>query len=344
MNTEQRIIVSLVTWNSAQYLAELLQSLKAQTLQSLELLVTDNASTDDTVVRLSELLPTLPFPATLFREKENMGFARAHNHHIREAIRRKAKFFMIINPDCILEAHACALLLQTLEGHDRAGSAGGKILRARFVMRNGLTELQKLPTIDSTGLLVTRARQWKERGYGEEDRGQYAEGDVFGVTGAFALYRLRALMDTGLMLSGRREFFDEDFFSYKEDIDLGWRLQLFGWSARYTPHAIAWHHRTFGSDRRNLVPARLRALSWRNHFFVLLKNDDMTLAHLPLLFMRECAKFFWILFREPATLQLFPSIFIVWATLFRKRQWIMRHRRVSPEEMRLRFRSSRSSS
>lgn len=344
--TDHRIIVSLVTWNSAAYLEPLFASLRAQTEQSLELLITDNASTDDTVVLLSDAIANLPFPVTFFREKENTGFAKAHNHHIREAIRRKARFFFVVNPDCVIEPHAIALLVQALESHDRAGSAGGKILRAQFLTENGLTTLQKLSTIDSTGLLMTRARQWKERGHGEEDRGQYTEGPTLGVTGAFALYRVRALVDTAFKQEGKREFFDEDFFSYKEDIDLAWRLQLFGWSAWYTPHAIAWHHRMFGRTRRRFVAPWLRALSWRNHFFLLIKNDDFRPWYsLILIFLRECAKFFWIIFLEPAPLpRLLPSIIRLWGTMRIKRQWIMQHRRQDRRAMLQTFRLFRLSS
>ncbi|MDO8582165.1 MAG: glycosyltransferase family 2 protein [bacterium] len=342
---EHRLIISLVTWNSSHYLEQLFVSLRQQTEQNLELLVTDNASTDDTVLRLSELLPTLPYPATLFREKENIGFAHAHNHHIREAVRRKARFVLVVNPDCILEEHACAILLDAMMHNDRLGSIGGRILRAQFVTTDGLTTLQKLSTIDSTGLVMTRSRMMRERGYGESDRGQYREGPVLGVSGAFVLYRLRALVDVSMRREGHREFFDSDFFSYKEDADLAWRLQWFGWLSWYTPKAVAWHHRTFGRERRNRVPAYLRALSWRNHFFLLIKNDDRKnfLHDAPLIFFRECVKLFWILLREPRTVQLFPSLIRLWSTMLQKRRWIMSHRRQSPAAMRQMFRSFRSS-
>lgn len=366
---EHRLIISLVTWNSSHYLEQLFVSLRQQTEQNLELIVTDNASTDDTVLRLSELLPTLPYPTTLFREKENIGFARAHNHHIREAIRRKARFILVVNPDCILEEHACAILLEAIAHDDRLGSVGGKILRAQFTpleaarpkgpsgapararpltgfsTTDGLTTLQKLSTIDSTGLVMTRSRMWRERGYGESDHGQYREGPVLGVSGAFVLYRVRALLDASMRRDGYREFFDNDFFSYKEDADLAWRLQWFGWSSWYTPRAVAWHHRTFGRERRDRVPAYLRALSWRNHYFLLTKNDDgkNLFADAHLIFFRECVKLFWILLREPRTLQLFPSLIRLWPLMLQKRRWIMRHRRQSSETMRQMFRSFRSS-
>lgn len=342
----RRLIISLVTWNSSHYLDQLFASLRQQTEKNLELLVTDNASTDDTVLRLSELLATLPYPTTLFREKENTGFARAHNHHIREAIRRKALFIFVVNPDCVLEEHACIVLLEAMMHDGRIGSVGGKILRAQFQVADGLTTLQKLPTIDSTGLVMTRARLWRERGYGEDDRGQYREGPVFGVSGAFVLYRLRALVDVSLRQGGHREFFDSDFFSYKEDADLAWRLQWFGWSSWYTPSAIAWHHRTFGRERRDRVPAILRALSWRNHLFLIMKNDDPKnfLRDAPLILFRECVKLFWILLREPRTLQLFLSLIRLWPSMFEKRRWIMQHRRQSPATMRNMLRSFRLSS
>lgn len=344
--SEKRVLISLVTWNSAAYLPALFDSLRTQTEQSLELVITDNASTDGTVPLISELIPTLPFPTTLFREEVNTGFARAHNHHIREAIRRKSRFVFIVNPDCILEAHTIAILADTMAQHDRVASVGGKILRAHFVVRDGLTTLEKTSTIDSTGLVATRAHQWKERGYAEEDRGQFAEGLILGVSGACVLYRVRALLDVAYARQGKREFFDEDFFSYKEDVDLAWRFQLFEWSAWYTPHAIAWHHRTFGAERRARVSSTLRALSWRNQYFVFLKNNDWLsdIGGTLLTFFRECVKFFWIFLKEITTLRLLPSFIYLWVPMLKKRRWIMQHRKRSPQEMREVFRTFRSSS
>lgn len=326
----KRVILSLVTWNSEKHLDHLFQSLAAQTYTHCELLMTDNNSSDGTERVVGDWIPKLPFPTTFFRGETNIGFARGHNQHIQRAIQRRATFVLVINPDLILESHALEILVQFLEQHPDVGSAGGKLFRASFQHERGIPELSKERIFDSAGIVMTRARRFFERGEGEEDRGQFVEGPVFGISGAFVLYRLRALVETALPKEGteEREFFDEDFFAYKEDVDLAWRLQRFGWPAWYVPTAVAWHHRAFQKKRRRSIPSAIRALSWRNHLFVLLKNEEKKdfLRAFPLTILRESAKFFWFCCTEWRTLATLPSLFRLWNRIKRKRQWIMEHR------------------
>jgi len=344
---EKRVAISLVTWNSQAYLGTLFESLAQQTYTHCELLVRDNNSLDETRMAIGDGIAKLPFPATLFWEKENSGFAPAHNQNIREAIRRKAHYVLLVNPDCILDPHAIEVLVQAIQHHPRAGSVGGKILQAHFRFREGRTEVEKSSYIDSAGISVSRARRCLDRGQAMRDHGQFPEGAVFGNSGAFVLFRVRALIDVATPLpDGAKEYFDESFFTYKEDIDLAWRLQLLGWSSWYTPSVLVWHHRTLGEKKRRSVSARLRALSWRNHILLLLKNNDWTTdvfgAFLTIL--RECVKTVWLLTREWRTLSAVPSLFHLWGLMRQKRQWIMEHRRRSPQEMRETIQSFRSSS
>lgn len=332
----KRVVISLVTWNSGKYLRALLESLAAQTYEHCELLIRDNDSRDDTQAIIAEWVPQLRYPATFFREETNTGYARAHNENIREARRRKANYVMVLNPDLVLDAHAVELLQNVLRTHDKVASTGGKVLQAKFQYGNGVAEVRQCDSIDTTGIVVNRSRKTAERGYGRHDHGQYAEGEVFGISGAFALYRLRALYEVGIPIGDDdQEFFDEDFFAYKEDVDLAWRLQLAGWSAWYAPSALAWHHRTMGEMKRQIVPARLRAFSWRNNWLTLIKNNDWSasFADTLLTVMRELAKLVWICMREWRTFSALPSLLRLWRQMRRKRQWIMEHRRRTPSEM-----------
>ena len=81
-------------------------------------------------------------------------------------------------------------------------------------------------TLDSTGIYFTPSLRHFDRGSGEPDRGAYEHFQyVFGVTGAVALYRRAMIEDVSIC----GEFFDNDFFAYREDADLAWRAQLLGW-------------------------------------------------------------------------------------------------------------------
>lgn len=331
----KRVVISFVTWNSEKYLKTLFQSLQAQTYPHCELLIRDNHSTDDTQAIIAEWIPQLPYPTTLFREEENTGYARAHNANMREAKTRKANYVLVLNPDIVLDAHAIEVMQLALREHDRVASVGGKILQAKFLFGSGVAEVRQCNEIDTTGISLSRKRRSADRGHGKHDHGQYAEGEVFGVSGACALYRLRALYEVATPKGAEsEEWFDEDFFAYKEDVDLAWRLQLFGWSAWYAPKALAWHHRVMGESKRTSVPARLRALSWRNNIFTLVKNNDWAASLDTLLTIaRECAKLTWICLTEWRTLTALPSLLRLTPQMRVKRRWIMEHRKRTPEKM-----------
>src|SRR3989338_8783522 len=87
-----------------------------------------------------------------------------------------------------------------------------------------------------------------------------------------------------------REYFDEDFFCYKEDVDLAWRLGNLGWQFLYTPQAIAYHHRGIGKEKpHGERPTLINYWSYRNHFYTLLKNETWSsfLLHAPLILPYE---------------------------------------------------------
>jgi len=92
-----------------------------------------------------------------------------------------------------------------------------------------------------------------DEGQGQEDHGEFeVPGEVFAVSGQNPIYRRDALLEVAYpsVLDKVGEVFDEDLFMYKEDVDLGWRLRLFGWKAWYEPTAIAWHGRGTSAVKR----------------------------------------------------------------------------------------------
>jgi GT2 family glycosyltransferase len=164
-------------------------------------------------------------------------------------------------------------------GHDATiGIATGKLLRFDRT------------TLDSTGQFLRKNLSPLERGYGEPDTGQYEQSEyVFSSCGAVALYR-RAMLEA-INLDG--EYFDESYSSYYEDLDIGWRAQLFGWKAYYVPSAVAYHYRggglvdfqqkSFWFERLPGVPnvsmtkkpVRLQRQIIKNRYLTLLKNASI---------------------------------------------------------------------
>jgi GT2 family glycosyltransferase len=162
------------------------------------------------------------------------------------------------------------------------------------------------PTIlDSTGLFLNRYRRPYDRGQGEIDKGQYGNSlRVFGACGAAALYRRAMLVDIAL----DDEYFDEDFFTYYEDVDLAWRAQLRGWKGRYASQAVATHVRGWGDTLRkrnnsakdNYGPR----LALRNRYLMILKNDSLInfLIDLPLIILAELPRLFYMAIFAPDAL------------------------------------------
>src|SRR3989338_5617031 len=168
--------------------------------------------------------------------RNNVGFAAGNNIGIRLT---KCVFILCINPDIILTSTFLEIMMKKMKENKNTGAICGKLLRYDSV-HNSKTNI-----IDSTGLIIKRNRRVFDRGQNEKDIGQYdTPEEVFGVSAATALYRKEALEDTKVVIPpsrnatedsrlfnavGGSEYFDEDFFVYKEDVDLSWRLRLAGW-------------------------------------------------------------------------------------------------------------------
>ncbi|MBI4426433.1 MAG: glycosyltransferase family 2 protein [Candidatus Kerfeldbacteria bacterium] len=327
------VSVHLVTWNNRTFIPTLRRSLEAQTRKPDRIIVVDNASTDGTL----ELLDTWP-GIDVLRHTRNLGFARAHNQAIRLS---KADAVVVLNPDVLLEPTCLEVLTQALDTTPQVASVCPKLLRFSLTA-DDLREPVYSDTIDAAGMLLRRSRQVLNRGEGSSDRGQFDQArDVFGAPGVLALYRRTVLDDVAV----NGEYFDEDFFAYKEDVDLAWRCQLAGWRCRYVPAARAYHYRTLSHHRDRLaalVETRgrrsrmLRVLSYRNHLLMLLKNETVGtfLPHGFSITLYELQKLGYALLREWSTLTALPSLFRLLPRMLQKRRLIQRRRRRSTRELR----------
>lgn len=253
-----KISVAIVTWNSAGDLGPCLDSIAAQSRLPDEVLVADNASADAS----AEIARCHPVVSHLESNAENRGFAAAQNQLLR---RTQGDWVLVLNPDVVLGRDFLGTLLARA-GDPRIGTLCGKLLR----LGPGGRRLDP-PRIDSAGIVFTRAFRHLDRGAGEIDRGQWdREEPVFGASGAAALYRREMIADVSL----DGEFFDEDFFAYREDADLAWRAQLLGWDTLYVPAAVAEHVRRVVPERRAALPPELNRYSVRNRFLMRIKNAD----------------------------------------------------------------------
>jgi len=289
-----RLSLHLVTWNSRRYLDQWLASIEQQTIRpQLQVIVVDNASTDGSRDWLTAQ-PSLQ----VIQNQTNRGYAGAHNQAITAST---APFHLIMNPDVILDRRFCEKLL-TAFADPTVGSAGGKVYQLDAWPSSSSQPVQTR-TIDTAGIRRRLWGSWVDRGNGEPDHGQYDQSQqVFGISGALVAFRRQALDD----IQWNTEYFDEDFHSYKEDVDLAYRLQHHGWHAQYVPSAMAYHQRHVSSRNSHLSRVRQRSSaiavqSYTNHLFVSLKNDRWTylLSHSLFLLVYEVAKALSLLILRP---------------------------------------------
>jgi len=259
------VAISLVTHNEAGDLERLLPTLAAQTLRDVELVAVDNASEDGSRAVLAAFQRTGQLPVQMIPSRQNLGFTGGHNRGIEEAIRLGAAWVLVLNADVLLAPDYLERLLEEAErpGNERVGAMTGKILRAEGA------SLEPTGNFDTVGIWMTRAGRHFDLGGGEPDDGRYDRpAEVFGISGCVALYRVAALEDVRISTG----FFDDDFFLYREDVDLAWRLRGRAWTARCVPSACAWHRRRNLPERRRQMSRLSNLHSVKNRFLLRINN------------------------------------------------------------------------
>lgn len=306
------VSVHIVTYNSGQDIVECLEAVLLQSHPIAEVIVVDNASTDQTVDYVRFFAEGVRSECTikLILNETNTGFAPAHNQAIQMT---STDYVLVLNPDVALNRDYVKQLVEYMESHAEIGSATG-----RLVLRSSPQ------TIDSTGLVMNGIWRAFDRGAGE-DVSLYSESqEVFGVSGAAALYSRRMIEH----ISIEGEFFDADFFAYKEDVDVAWRAQLLGWKAYYCADAYGTHERGWKPGGRTTKPLFIRRVSFINRYKMIYKNLSgyRWLRYLPKLIAYEVAVHGYMLLREPSVLGAWGDFVRSLPELRRKRKGVQEKR------------------
>jgi len=232
------ISIIIVNWNTRELLGRCLESVRA-TVRGLssEIIVVDNASTDDSPRMVREKFPQVH----LVENRENVGFAHANNQAIQ---RCTGKYILLLNPDTIVESGALQALVDFLDKHPEAGAAGARILNPDGSLqvsshpRPTLSrELWRLFHFDALlPYAVYPLTKWETN--------QPREVDV--LMGACLLLRKEVLDQVG--------FLDDDYFIYSEEVDLCYRIQRAGWRICWVPQAEVVH---FGGQSTQQVPIEM---------------------------------------------------------------------------------------
>jgi GT2 family glycosyltransferase len=315
----------IVNWNGRRFLQRCIDALSRSTID-VRIIVVDNASSDHSADYVRNTFPDVE----LIEAGHNCGYAAGANMGLRQTGTRYA---LVMNPDVLIEANHLEILRDRLDASPQVGAAQGKLFNvseAEF-----LAGTPSRAVLDSAGHVIRRSRMVVDRGQGEADGPEYSEEvSVFSACGAALFLRCAMLRD----VAPDSNVFNEAFFAYKEDIDLGWRARLCGWDVLYVPTAVAHHVRAvpLSSSAWQSMSLNARRHSWKNHYLLMIRNDRVgdLIRSFPFIAAWEAARIGHALLRDPRVLGAYVDLARVIRTALRARRDIQRRRRVSASHMR----------
>lgn len=223
------VSVIIVSWNTKDILQGCLRSVYKQTQDiSFEVIVVDNASSDDSAMMVKEKFPKV----ILIENTENRGFAAANNQGMRIA---KGRYVLLLNSDTIIIDNALAKIVVFADSHPQAAAVGCRVLNPDKTLQRTCFMFPSILNLLLSSTYLYRIFP-KSRFFGRErmtwwDRSDTREIEV--VTGCFMLVRREAIEQVGMM--------DEQFFMYGEETDWCYRFKQTGWEIIFNPTAEIIH-------------------------------------------------------------------------------------------------------
>ena len=242
------VSIIIVNWNGRIYLPDCLDSLAGQSFRDFEVVLVDNGSVDESVSYVKEYYPWVKLVAL----NKNTGFAAGNNHGLQHAV---GDYIVTLNNDTRVELDWLTVLVRTADTHPDAGMVGCRIC-----------SFDDPDIIDSIGMGICRDgmsrgrfrnRRWSSLKMHEVE-------EILFPSACAALYRRAMIEEIG--------FFDDDFFAYAEDSDLGLRGRLAGWKAVLATRAVVYHKYSRSSGSFSTFKIYLVE---RNHYWVALKNFSL---------------------------------------------------------------------
>jgi len=249
------------TLAAGEVLEACLRALESQTVDEFDVVVIDNSGTGRVQASTSHASPRV----RVIANQRNVGFGAAVNQAFRAST---APYLATLNDDAVADPRWLETLLADAEAHPRIGMFASEV------------RLAGTGTLDSAGMLIACDGSSKQRGHGAPPEKFLEAPEALFPSGSAALYRRAMLEDIGL--------FDESFFLYCEDTDLGLRAQWAGWGCRYVQGAIVEHRYSHSAGRASPLKAYYVE---RNRLYTIVKNFP---AHM--LFVApfaSLARYFW---------------------------------------------------
>jgi GT2 family glycosyltransferase len=230
--------IVIVNYNSTDYLQRCLESIFAQTrITPLHTVVVDNASEDQNFVDLEKTFPEVRF----ILNNQNRGFSAACNQGLRS---KTAAFYLLLNPDCVIEKSAIDRTLSFLAQAPEIGITGCRVNNPDGTLQLACRRRIPRPSVALGKLfglarVFPQSRHFAAYNYGDIDPDEIQE--VEAVSGSFLMFRRELLETIG--------YLDESFFLYGEDLDFCLRATQAGWKVYYYPKAVITHFKRASSTR-----------------------------------------------------------------------------------------------
>lgn len=251
MSSYPKVAVVVLNWNGKKFLEQFLPSVLCSTYPNLEIIVADNASSDNSVSFVKQIFPTV----TIVVNQENYGFARGYNEALKHV---DADYYVLLNSDVEVEHNWIEPVIEAME-HDPLIAVAQPKLKA-FADKGSFEYAGAAGGfIDKYGYPFCRGRIFDSL---EQDNGQYnTPSEIFWASGAAFFIKRKAWLEV--------EGFDADFFAHMEEIDLCWRLKNKGYKIVFCPNSTVYHVGGGTLDAENPYKTYL---NFRNNLAMLLKN------------------------------------------------------------------------
>lgn len=265
----QKVTVVIPNWNGDAYIASCLDSLKAQSIENVPVIVVDNGSTDGSCERIKSQYPWVQ----LIELDQNYGFCKAVNVGIEAA---QTKYVILLNNDIRADKEFIRALLRRAESDEKIFSCQAKML-----------QMDRPDRIDNAGDQYC-ALGWAYTRGKDRPAAEFTEAaQIFSACGGAGLYRKEVFQKIGL--------FDEAHFAYLEDVDIGYRAQICGYENWYEPEALVYHKGSAATGSRHNAFKVFHAS--RNNIYLVYKNMArwQILINLPFLAAGCLIKFLYFL-------------------------------------------------
>ena len=250
MNPQPLLSVIIPNWNGKHFLTECIDSLKEQTFRDFEIILVDNGSTDGSAEFAEKRYGDF---IRIIRNDKNLGFTGGNNVGIQAS---KGEYIVLLNNDTWADPRWLEELAKATRFDPPIRMWGSKV--CSYYQRD---------RIEGVGELIYWDGLCRARGQYEQDHGQYnAMEEILFPPGCGAMYRKSLLDEIGL--------FDEDFFTYADDSDVGIRARLAGWKCLYAPSAIVYHKNSGTAGQYSPLKAFYVE---RNRFWITIKYFPLPL-------------------------------------------------------------------